>query len=234
VRARDEVLSIVAHDLRNPIGVAMLAAGTLVRSGDEERRSRSRAISETIRRSLHRANRLIDDLLDIGRIESGRVSIDARAVAPEDLVHDAVEMIAPLAASASLEVACSVAPGLPPVHADAKRIQQVLGNLLGNALKFTPSGGRVRISATPFDGKIRFGVADTGIGIPAEQLSHVFDRFWQARGDRRGAGLGLAIAKGFVEAHGGRIWAESAAGEGTSFYFTLPVIEESVREVAAS
>jgi signal transduction histidine kinase len=110
------------------------------------------------------------------------------------------------------------------VIADAARINQVLSNLVGNAVKFTPRDGLITISAEQVDGEVRFAVIDTGPGIPAEQLPHIFGRFWQAKSsDRRGIGLGLAIAKGIVEAHSGRIWVESSVGLGSTFYFTLPV-----------
>jgi len=109
------------------------------------------------------------------------------------------------------------------VYADAARIQQVLSNLVGNAVKFTPRNGRVTVCAERIDGEVRFGVIDTGPGIPPEQVPHIFGRFWQAQtSDRRGIGLGLAIAKGIVEAHNGRIWVESHVGLGSTFYFTLP------------
>jgi signal transduction histidine kinase len=114
------------------------------------------------------------------------------------------------------------------VLADAARIQQVLSNLVGNAVKFTPRSGRITVCAEHIDGEVRFGVIDTGPGIPAEQLPHIFGRFWQAKtSDRRGIGLGLAIAKGIVEAHNGRIWVESHVGLGSTFYFTLPAATET-------
>jgi signal transduction histidine kinase len=114
------------------------------------------------------------------------------------------------------------------VFADSARIQQVLSNLVGNAVKFTPREGLVTVCAEQIDGEVRFAVIDTGSGIPAEQLPHIFGRFWQARtSDRRGIGLGLAIAKGIVEGHNGRIWVESHVGLGSTFYFTLPAVEEA-------
>jgi signal transduction histidine kinase len=119
----------------------------------------------------------------------------------------------------------SVADGLPAVLADAARIQQVLSNLVGNAVKFTPRQGQITVSADLLDKEVRFAVIDTGPGIPPEQVPHIFGRFWQARSaDRRGIGLGLAIAKGIVEAHSGRIWVESQVGVGSTFYFTLPIV----------
>jgi signal transduction histidine kinase len=113
------------------------------------------------------------------------------------------------------------------VLADAARVQQVLSNIVGNAVKFTPRDGRITVCAESIGGEVRFAVIDTGPGIPAEQLPHIFGRFWQAKtSDRRGIGLGLAIAKGIVEAHNGRIWVESHVGLGSTFYFTLPAVTE--------
>jgi signal transduction histidine kinase len=140
------------------------------------------------------------------------------------LVTEAVEMLRPLAASSAIELTLEAAPELPHVSADPHRIQQVLSNLIGNAIKFTPRGGRITVSTEPVAGELRVAVSDTGPGIPAEQLPHIFGHFWQgAHTDRRGVGLGLSIAKGIVEAHGGRIWVESIVGEGSRFVFTLPV-----------
>jgi signal transduction histidine kinase len=137
-------------------------------------------------------------------------------------VSEAHDMLRPIAAEKSLRLHVIVAEGLPTITADAGRVLQVLSNLVGNAVKFTPAGGRVTVRAEQVAGNVRFCVADTGSGIPPEQLPHIFGRLWQAdRSDRRGIGLGLAIAKGIVEAHGGRISVESRVGEGTSFYFTL-------------
>jgi signal transduction histidine kinase len=169
---------------------------------------------------------MIQDLLDVKRMESGRLGIDARPESPASLVNDTVEMLRPLATGSTIILEADVAENLPPVVADAARIQQVLSNLVGNAVKFTPRDGHVTVCAEPIDGGVRFGVIDTGPGIPPDQVPHIFGRFWQAMpSDRRGIGLGLAIAKGIVEAHGGMIWVESNVGLGSTFYFTLPSAE---------
>jgi signal transduction histidine kinase len=134
-------------------------------------------------------------------------------------------MLRPIAIGNSIVLEAQVAERLPQVLADSSRIQQVLSNLVGNAVKFTPQQGRVVVCAEQVSEEIRFGVIDTGPGIPAEQVPHIFGRFWQAKAsDRRGIGLGLAIAKGIVEAHEGRIWVESQVGVGSTFYFTLPIV----------
>jgi PAS domain S-box-containing protein len=222
VRSRDEVLSVVAHDLRGPLGAVALVASTLVRPQDE-RRDPMRKAAERIERSVASANHLIEDLLDITRIEQARGIAIAPKPAPVDkLVKEAAEMLGSAAAEADIELEVTVAGDAGLACADEPRIVQVLVNLIGNALKFTPRGGRVRVAADRVGSELQCSVTDTGPGVPAEQLAHLFDRFWQAqRADRRGIGLGLAIAKGIVEAHGGRIWAQSEGGRGSRFVFTL-------------
>ncbi|MDX2090938.1 MAG: HAMP domain-containing sensor histidine kinase [Kofleriaceae bacterium] len=224
VAARDEVLGIVAHDLRNPLSTATLTAELLVRP-EHERRVQSRHLADRLGRALKRANRLIEDLLDVTRLENGSNVSVAPCPQPLDaLAREAFDMLEPAATAASVALEAKVAPDLPLAWADEARIVQVLGNLIGNALKFTPRGGRVHVSATQLGDELSVTVADTGKGVAPEHLAHMFDRFWQANAaDRRGAGLGLAIAKGIVEAHGGRIWAESEPGRGCRVTFTLPV-----------
>jgi signal transduction histidine kinase len=186
-------------------------------------RVQERRQAEIVRRAADRMNRMIQDLLDVKRMESGRLTIDSRPEQPDVLINDTVDMLRPLAAGSIIRMETNIEDNLPPVIADAARIQQVLSNLVGNAVKFTPRAGTISVCAERGDGEVRFSVIDTGPGIPAEQLPHIFGRFWQAKtSDRRGIGLGLAIAKGIVEAHNGRIWVESSVGLGSTFYFTLP------------
>jgi PAS domain S-box-containing protein len=221
-RARDDVLAVVAHDLRNPLNTVTMAVSLMLESTPIENTQERRQV-EIVRRAADRMNRMIQDLLDVKRIESDRLGIDARPEAADGLINDTVEMLRQLASGSTIVLEANVAENLPAVMADSARIQQVLSNLVGNAVKFTPRGGRVTVCAERIDGEVRFGVIDTGPGIPPEQLPHIFGRFWQAKpSDRRGIGLGLAIAKGIVEAHGGRIWVESHVGLGSTFYFTLP------------
>jgi PAS domain S-box-containing protein len=221
-RARDQMLGIVAHDLRNPLNTILMASELLeeVLASDEKK---SRQV-KMVRRAGKQMNHLIQDLLDVKRIENGRLAVEPRAVRAIALLNEAVEMLRSLATARGLELALDESDELPMVKADAQRIHQVFSNLIGNAIKFTPRGGRISVSGKQRGSDVYMGVTDTGPGIPAEQLPHVFGQFWQATGaDRRGIGLGLAIAKGIVEAHEGRIWVESTLGEGSSFYFTLPV-----------
>ncbi len=221
-RARDEILAVVAHDLRNPLNTVMMAAGLMLETSSPERPAERRQV-EIVRRAADRMNRMIQDLLDVKRMESGRLGLEAKPETVAGLVGDTMEMLRPLAEGSSIRLESHVAPNLPRVLADATRISQVLSNLVGNAVKFTPREGVITITADGLDAEVRFSVIDTGAGIPAEQLPHIFGRFWQARtSDRRGIGLGLAIAKGIVEAHRGRIWVESSVGLGSTFYFTLP------------
>jgi signal transduction histidine kinase len=142
-------------------------------------------------------------------------------------VLEAIEAHLPSAKARGIELSFRMDDHLPPILADRERILQVLGNLLTNALKFTPAGGRIEIAAMAEDAAVRWSVEDTGPGVPPDQLPHLFDRFWQARpSDRRGLGLGLAIVNALVEAHGGRVWAESEPHRGTHVRFTVPTVIE--------
>jgi signal transduction histidine kinase len=220
------VLAIVAHDLRNPLNTIAMASGALLELplSDSDRRRQL----EAIRRSATNMNLLIADLLDVTRIELGSLSVRYGHVQVDALFDETVELFEQLAQPRGIRIEREVAPDLPPVVGDRGRLAQVLSNLVGNALKFSPVQGRVTLRATPATAAVKITVEDRGSGIAPENLPHVFDRFWQAdRTARTGAGLGLAIAKGIVEAHGGAIWAESTPGEATRFHFTLPVAREN-------
>jgi PAS domain S-box-containing protein len=223
VVARDEALRIVAHDLRNPLSNIIVACSTLKPDGDKPERHPKEIVS----RAAARMNHLIQGLLDVSLVESGQLKVERRRVSAADLVSDAVQMQAPLASSSGVEVRLAVENALPDVSGDRNRLLQVFENLIGNALKFTPAGGFITVGAAQRDHGIMFWIRDTGCGIAPEDLPHVFDRFWQAttRTRRLGAGLGLPITKGIVEAHGGSIWAESQFGKGSSFFFTLPLAD---------
>jgi PAS domain S-box-containing protein len=219
---RDQVLAVVAHDLRNPLSTILMQLWALRRYGAEHER-RSAKPADVIERAAKRMNRLIQDLLDVAVMESGQLNIERGRLSARDLIVGAVDMQRPLASSASLELRVEVDPAVAEVWGDRDRLLQVFDNLIGNAIKFTQAGGRVTAGATSRGHEVVFWVADTGRGIPSENLPRVFDRFWQAtRKGRDGAGLGLPITKGIVEAHGGRIWVESAAGSGSTFFFTIP------------
>ncbi|MDB4912529.1 MAG: hypothetical protein JWM95_173 [Gemmatimonadetes bacterium] len=222
--AREEVLRIVAHDLRNPLGTILMASDLLGEPAmTDALRSKQAAI---VKRTGARMNRLIHDLLNVARMDTGRLEIEAKPVAPAQLVANAMELMQPLAAEKSISLVDVVAPDLPEVEADAERLGQVFSNLIGNAIKFTPAGGRITLGADASDGRVWFSVTDTGPGIPPEQLEKIFGPFWQARrADSRGIGLGLTIARGIVEAHGGRsgwiVRLEWGRSSGSRCAFTL-------------
>jgi PAS domain S-box-containing protein len=221
-QARDDILAIVAHDLRNPLNSIVMQAHLLRRRGPEPDR-RSRRPVDAIERATTRMNRLIHDLLDVARLEAGRLSVEASRVSAREVVLDSYAVQSPLASAVSLDLRHDLPPELPEVWADRDRLLQVLENLIGNAIKFTASGGSITVAATSRDDEVLFSVTDTGSGIPPDELGHLFDRFWQGRRARKlGAGLGLPIVKGIIEAHGGRIWVESTPGRGTTFFFTVP------------
>jgi PAS domain S-box-containing protein len=222
VTARDQVLGVVAHDLRNPLATILMQSSALKRRGPEPERRNQRA-REIISRAASRMNHLIRDLLDVAQVEAGQLKIERGRVPAGELAAEAVEMQSSLASSSGLEMRLEVAHDVHEVFGDRERLHQVLDNLIGNAIKFTRAGGRITVGAAAREAEVVFWVADTGCGISPDSLPHVFDRFWQVTqgSNRLGAGLGLAITKGIVEAHGGRIWVESTAGQGSTFFFTI-------------
>ncbi|BDG02016.1 sensor histidine kinase [Anaeromyxobacter oryzae] len=218
VRARDDVLALVSHDLKNPLEAVALSAALLLRKPDPARVPR---YAETIDRSVRRMDRLIRDLLDVSSMDAGRFRVVPRPERLGAIVDDALALLAPLAVERG--IALAVEGGVPEeIRCDRERILQVLSNLIGNALQFTPPGGHVTVRLVMDAGRARVAVSDDGPGIAPEELPRLFDRYWRGRGSRRGTGLGLSIARGIVEAHGGRIHVESQLGAGSTFTFTLP------------
>jgi PAS domain S-box-containing protein len=230
-QARDEMLGVVAHDLRNPLNTIVMGAdllNELMAGRDAEVETRQLDI---LHRAAHRMNRMIQDLLDVRRMDTGGLVIEARPERAQTLLQDAVDMLSPLAAASSIELKARSADALPYVLVDPARIQQVFSNLVGNAIKFTPPKGCVELSAQASGREVQFSVIDSGPGIAPEQMPHVFRRFFQAdKRDRRGIGLGLTIAQAIVEGHRGRIWVESKVGEGCAFRFTVPTVQTSGTE----
>jgi PAS domain S-box-containing protein len=221
IRARDEVLGVVSHDLRNPVGT-IVTASELLLDIDLPPAAQRRHL-EIIRRSGKAANRLIRDLLDVSQSDSGQLAMELRPTDPGDAVAEVCELMKPLAEEKGQRLTATAPDGLPALNADPVRLQQVLSNLIGNAIKFVPRGGAIEVRAAADENAVRFSVFDTGPGIPPEDLPHLFDRHWRARDTAHlGAGLGLAISKGIVEAHGGRIWVESEVGRGTAVHLTIP------------
>ncbi|MCR4338998.1 MAG: PAS domain-containing sensor histidine kinase [Gemmatimonadaceae bacterium] len=230
VLARDQTIAVVSHDLRNPVNAIKMLAAALVRSArnDAERNGGDQVYdsAEIIRRAAEQADRLIQDLLDVSHIEAGSLRIH---VAPEDLeeiIEAATEFLSPFAKDKSVELRREPSAELPLVKVDASRIHQVISNIAGNAIKFTPPGGSVTISVEREPAELVVAVSDTGPGLPREQMDNLADRRWQAkRQTSGGSGLGLVIAKGIIEAHGGRLWAAARPEGGSVFRFSLPIYE---------
>jgi PAS domain S-box-containing protein len=220
---RDQVLGVVAHDLRSPLTTIALHANRLLRMGSEPER-RSQRHRDAILHAAERMNHLIQDLLDVVVLEAGKLTVERRPLSSRALLNEVIEAQKAMVGSATLELRSEVSDDLPDVLGDHHRLLQVFENLVSNAVKFTEGGGQVAIGAARGEGGVVFWVSDTGRGLASAEMEHVFDRFWQATGrpGRLGAGLGLPICKGIVEAHGGRIWVDSAPGRGTTVYFSIP------------
>lgn len=222
MQLRDDMVGIVSHDLRNPIAAVKMLAGAILRDAAPGASEDFRHNLELIRTASEQMETLISDLLDVTRLEAGRLAVNTEPVDANLLVDNAIETLMPLAEEKGLALTTRLDVKAGDVMADESRIHQVLSNLIGNALKFTPSGGRVVVSTRLLEDGVEFCVEDTGPGITAEQLPHVFERYWQSRRtERHGAGLGLPIAQGIVAAHQGMIHAESEPGEGAKLCFTL-------------
>ena len=220
---RNEILGVVSHDLRNPLSV-MAMCGARLAGEHELDRPTTVEIGETIEEAAEWMQRLVADLLDIASIEAGKLSVQKQRSDPVIIAAKSAVSFGHVAREREIELEVVTPDSVRPVEVDEQRIVQVLSNMIANALKFTNRGGRVRLEVVDQGDAVRFSVCDTGCGIPSEQMPRVFDRFWQAdqRASIRGSGLGLSIAKGIVDAHGGRIWAESDVGKGSAFYFTIP------------
>ena len=225
IRVRDDALGVVSHDVRTPLSVIAMCTASLL--GEKEMHDeRSRDALMTIQRANQWAQRLIQDLLDVSAIEAGGLSLARHREDPVLLVMLAVQLNGELAAEREIALVADVPKRLPDVDVDADRIVQALSNLIGNALKFTPYRGVVRVGAAEEAGQVRLFVTDSGPGVSAEDAPHVFDRFWTARRSARtrGTGMGLAIVRGIVGAHGGRVWLEPPApGGGAAFSIALPI-----------
>ena len=227
VATRDGLLAIVSHDLRNPLSVIVTSAALLQKTiVDGVEGPRIQKWAGNILRSADQMGRLIADLLDLAQIQAGTLAVERRAEDLEGIVREGLEMLRPLALRLDLKLDGLASAGVQ-VHCDRGRILQIVSNLVGNALKFTPKGGSIFIGAHGSGHEALFFVRDTGQGIPELELPRVFDRFWHAQtNNRSGIGLGLSIVKGLVEAHAGRIWVESKLGSGSTFFFTLPLAKQ--------
>lgn len=219
VRARDDILALVSHDLKNPLNAIMMSTRRLTHEGS----TNALTAAQMIQRAATHMNHIIGNLIDAAAVEAGQFRVDPTGQDVDRLVDDAVQLTSPMTLERNQHLEQRVDGACPAVLCDRDLILQVFANLIGNASKFTPAGGAIVVSAA-FDGNdVRFNVSDTGPGIPPEAIPHVFDRFWQARRlASASAGLGLYIVKGIVEAHGGTVWAENHSGGGASLSFLLP------------
>jgi PAS domain S-box-containing protein len=229
VSAREDMLGIVSHDLRNPANAVKMLAKSIL--DDESRSAISHDIAERVNVILQAAaqmDALIQDLLDTTRLAGGRLKVNPQAADAGEIARRSLESLRPLAEAGRVMLQLDFPAALPEVWADPDRVAQLLSNLVGNAIKFTPPGGEARLSARLDGDEVLFTVSDTGEGIAADQLPHVFERFYQVQrigraSNRHGAGLGLPISRGIVEAHGGNIWIESGPNVGTTVRFSLSV-----------
>ncbi len=225
--ARDEVLAIVSHDLRSPLSAIVTGASLLERVSldGEAALARVHKAAATILRSADRMHHLISDLLDLAQLEAGKLAVEQEPQAADAIIRESVDTLRPLATRLGLTLNGVTSADLQ-VFCDHRRVLQIISNLVGNALKFTPTGGVLSVQAHALGQEAQFLVRDTGAGISEQELPRIFDRFWQSqRNNRPGIGLGLGIVKGLVEAHGGRVWVESQLGVGTTFFFTLPLAQ---------
>jgi signal transduction histidine kinase len=217
-RVRDEVLGMVSHDLRSPLSAIAMSANALLEGSGE-----LPVLANAIVRSSEWALRIIRDLLDVTAIEAGRLRIHPEPMIAQAITEMISSMFASSAATAGVTLVVEAVGTTLWVDADVDRVVQALGNLVSNAIKFTPRGGTVTLAVTRDANSVRFRVTDTGVGIAPENMPRLFDRFWQAHeSGRGGAGLGLVIAHGIAEGHGGRIEVESQPGRGSTFTLVLP------------
>jgi signal transduction histidine kinase len=230
-RAREDLLATVSHDLKNPLNAITLSTHALAGRVEGDK---SKQLVARIDRAVERMSRLIGDLLDAAKIEAGALQAAPQPEEVSALIESAVEMLRVIATDKNVRLAPASSQDAGLVSCERNLILRVLANLIGNAIKFSSDGSSVSIGAEPEAGQVLFSVADTGPGIPAEHVSHAFDRYWQQKGsDRHGSGLGLYIAKGIVEACGGRIWIESTPGGGTTVRFTLPIARTEAHAAAS-
>jgi two-component system phosphate regulon sensor histidine kinase PhoR len=224
---RRDFISNISHELRTPLASLKALADTL-HDGALEDPPAARRFLDRMEVEVDALTQMVQELLELSRIESGQAPFEIAPVPVADVVNPPLERLRPQAERADLQLSIDLSPNLPPVLADAERMQQVVTNLVHNAIKFTPPGGGVEVLAKMSQDEVVISVRDTGVGIPADDLPRIFERFYKADRARSGGGtgLGLAIAKHIVLAHGGRIWAESVEGRGSTFYVALPIASD--------
>jgi two-component system phosphate regulon sensor histidine kinase PhoR len=221
---RQDFISNVSHELRTPMASLRALVDTLL-GGAVETPADAEHFLGQMDNELDSLTQMVTELFELSRIESGRVPLEKVPTPPDELLKAAYSRIRLQAERANLEVVLSYPESLPLVSADPSRISQVLGNLLHNAIKFTPEGGKITLGADEVERDVVFTVQDNGVGIPSDELPRIFERFYKADRSRSGGGtgLGLAISRHLIDAHGGRIWVESVEGRGSAFFFTLPI-----------
>jgi two-component system phosphate regulon sensor histidine kinase PhoR len=222
---RRDFISNLSHELRTPLASLKALTETL-QDGALDDPPAARRFIDQIQIEVDALTQMVTELLELSRIESGRFTLDLKPVAPSDLLVAASQRMALQAERANLSLRVECSDGLARVNIDLQRLEQVLVNLIHNAVKFTRPGGEIVLLADESNGQVKFAVRDTGIGIPEEDISRIFERFYRVDKSRTGSGtgLGLSIAKHIVEAHGGKIWAESMERRGSTFYFTIPTV----------
>jgi two-component system phosphate regulon sensor histidine kinase PhoR len=217
-------VSNLSHELRTPLASLRALAETLQEGALDDPPAARRFVNQ-IQIEVDALTQMANELLELSKIESGRFSLSLIAAAPGDLLHSAAQRMQVQAERAHVTLHVECADDLPTVQVDSQRLEQVLVNLIHNAVKFTRPGGEVTLLAESTGGEVRFAVRDTGVGIPADEVSRIFERFYRVDKSRAGSGtgLGLSIAKHIVEAHKGKIWAESVEGQGSTFFFSIPI-----------
>jgi signal transduction histidine kinase len=224
-RAREEILSVVSHDLRSPLGAILMGASTLMNIDDARQ---ARTTASRIHHQAERMVRQIDDLVDFASIQAGRIVLHRELHTAAQILDAIADLFGPLASEKGLRLVALSQPTMLSIDCDAERVIQALSNLVANALKVTPRGGEITIGADRRGREAVFAVRDTGPGIDPSDLPRLFERFWRGGSSQyKGAGLGLSIARGIADAHGGRIWVESQLGTGSTFFFALALPDGS-------
>lgn len=217
--SRDEILAIVSHDLKNPIATICTTADLLIDDATQEQVE----LLKMIRRNATTAIKLINDILDIEKLAEGKFQLKLKVIDANEIIDEAVENFERLAATKNLKIVGYPADIAVNINCDRERIMQVLSNLIGNAVKFTPEGGKISVILNDFDNEVQFSVSDTGPGIPPDKVHHIFERFAQLGStDRTGLGLGLYISKILTEVQQGKLWVDSKLEKGSVFTFSIP------------
>jgi signal transduction histidine kinase len=232
-RLKDEFFTGISHDLRTPLAAIRWSADLLRTGSLGPLTPKQMRLAETIQSSSRRLLALVGQIVELGRLRAGRLQLDLRPTDLRAVIDQAVDEVRPLTEAGQLQIEVAVPGDLLHITADAGRVQQILVNLLANAVRFTPPGGRVSVAAGMETDEVTVRVADTGVGIPSDLVPKIFDPYEQAHRGRGGSGVGLMVVRGLVEAHGGRVWVESEEGRGSCFTFTLPMMMPVGRDALA-